>query len=115
MGRLEDIIERNRNPRAAIRNRKGRRGVGLPGVVLFVVLLLLIFTDLAKPPEPDPPPLRQSDQVRGVMLSSPAKRAGSGRAGSGNNGSSDSSGSGGSGGSGSSGGSGVASRPADDR
>jgi hypothetical protein len=53
MGRLEDIIERNRNPR---KHRKARFPVGLAlsGFVLLV-LLLVIFTDLAVGPTPNQP------------------------------------------------------------
>jgi hypothetical protein len=51
VGRLDEIIQRNRSPGRARRIAKGRRGMGLAGVVLFVVLLLLIFTDLATPPD----------------------------------------------------------------
>lgn len=80
MGRLDDIIERNRNPRGALRQAKGRRGVGLAGVVLFVVLILLIFTDLARspdaPPAPGPraPTAAPHDRVRDIYLASPRAR-----------------------------------------
>ena len=76
MGRLEDIAERNRNPRAAIRKMKNRRGVGLTGIVLFVVLILLAFTDLGHSPPPDPGPPSKDDSVR-VKLGAP-KQGGSG-------------------------------------
>jgi len=49
VGRLENIIERNRRPNRS-RTRKGL-GVGLATIVVFVVLILLIFTDLATPPQ----------------------------------------------------------------
>jgi hypothetical protein len=78
VGRLDDIIERNRNPRAAIRKRGGRRGVGLTGVVLFVVLVLMIFTDLAHPPDaddprPEGPAAAPGGKVRGVLLGGPRR------------------------------------------
>ena len=53
MGRLDNIIERNRNPRRAVGYKYLK--VGLASVVLFVVLVLLIFTDLAQPSESSPP------------------------------------------------------------
>ncbi|MBL0213386.1 MAG: hypothetical protein IPQ07_05860 [Myxococcales bacterium] len=51
MGRLEDIIERNRNP-------KGNRervtvGIGI-GVFILIILGLMVFTDLGKRPDPTP-------------------------------------------------------------
>jgi hypothetical protein len=78
VGRLEEIVERNRNPRAAIRKSGGRRGVGITGVVLFVVLILLCFTDLAHPPQDPPPP--PADRVHDIKLGAPIKRTGSGSA-----------------------------------
>jgi hypothetical protein len=81
VGRLDEIIERNRHPRRAMRKRKGL-GVGLASVVLFVVLILLIFTDLAKPPDdPPPPPPSGEHRIRDVRLGTGRPKApGSGSA-----------------------------------
>jgi hypothetical protein len=73
VGRLDDIIERNLNPRRAMRKRKGP-GVGLVSIVLFVVILLLIFTNLAQPPEDavaPAPPSGSEHRVRDVRLGAP--------------------------------------------
>ena len=43
MGRLEDIAERNRNPRA---HRRGMRTSVMVGLFLLLVLFLMMFTDL---------------------------------------------------------------------
>ena len=53
MGRLEDIVERNKNPR---KHRQGKFpfGLAVSGLVL-VVLVLVIFTDLGTPKPPDKP------------------------------------------------------------
>ena len=53
MGRLEDIVERNKNPR---KHRQGKFpfGIAVSGLVLLV-LVLVIFTDLGKPNEPAKP------------------------------------------------------------
>lgn len=71
MGRLENIIERNRHP-GRHRKRKGLVGIGLATLVVFVALILLIFTDLASPPEASRPPpeapAAKPDTVRGVPL-----------------------------------------------
>ncbi|MEO8702812.1 MAG: hypothetical protein ABI867_22400 [Kofleriaceae bacterium] len=69
MGRLDEIIERNRHPRRAVRNRKGI-GVGLASIVLFGALVALIFTNLAQPPEdpPAPPSPPAEHRVRDVRL-----------------------------------------------
>ena len=68
MGRLEDIIQRNRKPRGSVRNRRGL-GVGLVSIILFVVLILLIFTDLAHPPDDEPaPPPTGEHRVRDIRL-----------------------------------------------
>lgn len=84
MGRLENIIERNRNPGKS-RVRKGL-GIGFAMLVVFVVLILLIFTDLANPPEADnpapPPPAAKPEGVRGVKLWSPKHSSGSAASGS---------------------------------
>ena len=54
MGRLENIIARNKHPK-----RFGERlsvGLGL-ALFLLVVIFLIVFTDLGLPPElRDPPP-----------------------------------------------------------
>jgi hypothetical protein len=85
VGRLENIIERNRHP-GRHRKRKGLVGISLATLVVFVALILLIFTDLASPPEASDPsiPLRspateapatRPDAVRGVPLwREPAKQ-----------------------------------------
>lgn len=78
MGRLDDIIERNKHPRRSLRQRKGFAVGGLVGVVLFVVLLLLIFTKLAQPPEDPPRPAQGSSEhrVRDIRLApQPARPA----------------------------------------
>jgi len=53
MGRLEDIVERNRNP-------KGRRERWVWGIVIgsfiLIILGLMVFTDLGKPKEPPQAP-----------------------------------------------------------
>jgi hypothetical protein len=76
VGRLENIIERNRHP-GRHRKRKGLVGIGLATLVVFVALILLIFTDLANPPEAAKPPgvgdeqrspAVKPDTVRGVPL-----------------------------------------------
>lgn len=70
-GRLDRIIERNKHPDAQYRWLK----VGLAGIVLFVVLVLLIFTDLAAPPEaayPEPTPAAKPTGVDGVKLWRPS-------------------------------------------
>lgn len=75
-GRLDRIIDRNRNPN---RSYKWIR-VGLAGIVLFVVLILLIFTDLASPPDeayPARPPATRPTGVDGVKLWRAPKRSGS--------------------------------------
>jgi len=75
-GRLDRIIARNKSPNAGYRWLK----VGLAGMVLFVVLILLIFTDLASPPQaayPEQPAVKPSG-VDGVKLwKAPKKKSGS--------------------------------------
>jgi hypothetical protein len=53
MGRLEDIVERNKNPR---KHREGKFPFGI-AVAAFVllILVLMIFTDLDAPPKKAPP------------------------------------------------------------
>ncbi len=78
MGRLEDIVERNKHPR---RHRKGAFPLGI-GVAVFVliILILMIFTDLDEDPtrtpavEP-PPPSQTEKRVPGVYLGTPKKRS----------------------------------------
>ncbi len=76
-GRLDRIIARNKNPNAGFKWLK----VGLAGIVLFVVLILLIFTDLAAPPQaayPQQQPAAKPTGVDGVKLwRAPAKKTGS--------------------------------------
>jgi hypothetical protein len=74
MGRLEDIVERNRNPR---RHRKGGRfpfGLAISAFVLLI-LILVIFTDLGVTPY-QPPPKRDPSEKRvdGVLLYRPHAR-----------------------------------------
>jgi hypothetical protein len=53
MGRLEDIVERNKNPR---KHRQGKFPFGIAvSALVLLVLVLMIFTDLAKPNVPDKP------------------------------------------------------------
>ena len=78
MGRLENIIERNKHPR-----RHGRKGVTMGialGLFVFVILVLMIFTDLDESPvqpEPVAPAGRLTDEKRvdGVLLYRPKPRA----------------------------------------
>ena len=66
MGKLEDIIARNKNPK-----RFGERmtvGIGL-GVFILIVLGLMVCTDLGKHPDADAPPRidptdRRVDDIR---------------------------------------------------
>lgn len=74
-GRLDQIIARNQHPNSNYRWLK----VGLGGLVLFVVLILLIFTDLANPPEdPQPAPVVK-EPGGGVKLWKAPKQSGSAR------------------------------------
>jgi hypothetical protein len=77
MGRLEEIVERNKHPR---RHRKGAGmtiGIGL-AMFVFLILVLMVFTDLGVPPSrtPEPPetPAPAADdgtrRVRGIQLRS---------------------------------------------
>lgn len=90
MGRLENIIERNRNPG---RHRKEGRfplGIAMAAFVLLI-LILMIFTDLdespdAEPAEPAAPATRDDGakkRVDGVLLyrEKPRAATGSGSAG----------------------------------
>jgi hypothetical protein len=81
VGRLEDIVERNRNPTA---NRE-RLAVSIGfGVFLLIILGMLVFTNLGKRPTPAAPAATGSStahdhHVDGVQLRVPRPlRAGSG-------------------------------------
>jgi hypothetical protein len=68
MGRLEDIAERNKNPR---KHRKGKFPVGIAlSAFVLLVLVLMIFTDFAKPNVPDnpPPPPEEKGRVRDIGI-----------------------------------------------
>jgi hypothetical protein len=81
VGRLDNIIARNRHP-----NRSRGRLMGLLaiGAILLVLLVLAVVTDLGIPPTPAPkrggvapehtapPPAKRAD---GVLLRSPARPA----------------------------------------
>ncbi|CAN5876085.1 hypothetical protein BH11MYX3_BH11MYX3_25550 [soil metagenome] len=73
MGRLEDIIERNRNPKA---NRERLTvGIGM-GVFILIILGLMVFTDLGKRPAPVAPDgsASRDHHVDDVPMRSPRKR-----------------------------------------
>ena len=77
MGRLEEIVERNKHPR---RHRKGSfpLGIGL-AVFVLIILILMIFTDLDESPDTQtpaasPPPASTEKRVPGVYLGTPKKR-----------------------------------------
>ncbi len=53
MGRLEDIIERNRNPK---RNRERLTVSIVMGLFVLLILVLMVFTDLGARPAPTVPP-----------------------------------------------------------
>jgi len=55
MGRLENIIERNRNPKGS---RERVLWGFVFGVAILVILWLALFTDLGKPPAPKQDPAR---------------------------------------------------------
>lgn len=63
MGRLEDIAERNKNPR---KHRQGRFPFGIAvSALVLLVLVLMIFTDLGKPNEPSKPPPTPAPEDKG--------------------------------------------------
>ena len=65
MGRLEQIIERNKHPG---RHRKMKVPYRMMiSLLVLVVLILAIFTDLGRPPQ-DPAPARDHSRVEGVQL-----------------------------------------------
>jgi hypothetical protein len=70
VGRLDDIIDRNKNPR---KHRKMRFPLGLMlSAFVLLILILFIFTDLAQSPMPkqtSTPSLAPGEKhVDGVML-----------------------------------------------
>lgn len=71
MGRLENIIARNRNP-------KGQRERWVWGIVMgtfvLVILGLMVFTDLGKRPDPKPAPPSKDHHVDDVPLMKPRKK-----------------------------------------
>jgi hypothetical protein len=53
VGRLEDIVERNKNPR---KHRQGKFPFGIAvSAFVLLILVLMIFTDLAAPPKKTQP------------------------------------------------------------
>ena len=71
MGRLDDIIARNKQPRR-FRKQRFPIGIMLSGFVLLV-LVLMIFTDLGMTPAPEQPQPGSAQQsgekrVDGVLL-----------------------------------------------
>lgn len=68
VGRLENIIARNQRPRGS--RERFYVMVGF-GVAIIVIIVLMTFTDLGKPPVPRrPAPAAQ--RVDGVLLRTPA-------------------------------------------
>ena len=68
MGRLDDIIDRNKHP---ARHRKMRFPVGIMlSAFVLLVLILMIFTDLGLTPMPAQPPADPNPEKRvdGVLL-----------------------------------------------
>jgi hypothetical protein len=62
VGRLEDIVERNKHP---ARHRKMRFPYGIAfSLLVLVVLVLMIFTDLGMPKHPP----RDHTRVEGIQL-----------------------------------------------
>ncbi len=68
MGRLEDIAERNRNPKG---HRERMVWGLLMGVFILVILVLMVCTDLGKRPEPKPAPPSKDHHVDDVPLKAP--------------------------------------------
>ena len=77
VGRLEDIVDRNKHPRRH-RKMKFPYGIAVAGVVL-AILVLAMFTDLAgsKQPPPAPPDRTHVDGVQLRRLPAPPKGTGS--------------------------------------
>ena len=61
MGRLEDIAERNRNPKGSERLTVG---IGV-AVFLLIIIALMVFTDLGRPGDA-PAPRDPDDAVKRV-------------------------------------------------
>ncbi len=65
MGRLEDIVERNKNPR---KHRQGKFPFGIAvSAFVLLILVLMIFTDLAAPPKKSEPP-PEKGRVRDIGI-----------------------------------------------
>ncbi len=67
MGRLEDIVHRNKHPK-----RFGERltvGIGL-GLFVLLVLAMMMFTDWGERPA-DPPPAPAEPRVHDIKLYTP--------------------------------------------
>jgi hypothetical protein len=65
VGRLEDIVDRNQNPR---KHRHGRFPMGIAiSAFVLLILVLMIFTDLGKPPTKPPPPPEEG-RVRDIGI-----------------------------------------------
>lgn len=78
MGRLENIVERNKNPRKFSKNRFPL-GIGV-ALFVFIIIVLMVFTDLDESPtsqEPATPAPAASDEKRipGVLLYSDRPKA----------------------------------------
>ncbi|MBA3465273.1 MAG: hypothetical protein H0T46_35405 [Deltaproteobacteria bacterium] len=74
MGRLENIIERNRNPKG---NRERMVWGIVFGTFVLIILCLMVFTDLGERPEEQPaqPSIGSQDQrVDDVKLRNPRTR-----------------------------------------
>ena len=84
MGRLDDIIDRNKHPRKHSKHRFPV-GIMLSGFVLLI-LILMIFTDLGMTPAPKQaqpePSVSGEKRVDGVLLYRPKARVDAGAAGS---------------------------------
>ena len=78
MGRLDDIIERNKSPR---KFRKMRFPVGIMlSAFVLLILVLMIFTDLGVSPPPKQAPAQPSGEKRvdGIYIYRTKNTAGSG-------------------------------------
>ena len=70
MGRFEDIVERNRNPK---RTESLTIGIGV-AVFILIILGMMVFTNLGKPNfgekkvEPGPPPSTVEKRLNDVPL-----------------------------------------------